>query len=118
MLSVGSAIGFRRICGTCSRNRTASLANSDSALSGLTTESSRTTFDSGRALSSGDSFMPFDSLLFFGDAGNGDMFAFPIVVGPRVNGAFVWNDEDDSRTWVAPDLAKYLEWWADGRITT
>jgi len=29
---------------------------------------------------------------------------------------FVWNHEDDSRTWVAPDLRRYLEWWADGRI--
>jgi hypothetical protein len=66
----------------------------------------------------GDGFMPFDSLLFFGDAGNGDMFAFPLVVGPRANDVFVWNHEDDSRTWVAPDLSHYLEWWADGRIKT
>jgi hypothetical protein len=29
----------------------------------------------------------------------------------------VWNHEDDSRTWVAPNLAKYLEWWLTGRIT-
>ena len=66
-----------------------------------------------------DLYMPFDPLLFFGDAGNGDQFAFVILDGvvqrPDV---FVWNHEDDSRTWVAPDLERYFEWWADGRIKT
>ncbi len=66
----------------------------------------------------GDAFMPFDPLLF-GGAGNGDMFAFPLVVGPVANdNVFAWNHEDDSRTWVAPDLSHYLEWWSDGRIKT
>ncbi|MFF7755640.1 SMI1/KNR4 family protein [Streptomyces sp. NPDC007971] len=60
-------------------------------------------------------YMPFDPLLFFGDAGNGDLFALlPGLDRPDV---FVWNHEDDSRTWVAPNLATYLEWWLTGRIT-
>jgi hypothetical protein len=62
-------------------------------------------------------FMPFDRLLFFADAGNGDQFAHPIsaamVCRPDV---FVWNHEDDSRNWAAPDLVTYLEWWLDGTM--
>jgi hypothetical protein len=64
----------------------------------------------------GDAFMPFDPLLFFGDAGNGDCFAFPLVSAPRDQNVFAWDHEDDSRSWVAPDLRRFLEWWADGRI--
>lgn len=62
-------------------------------------------------------YMPFDCLLFFADAGNGDRFAFPIQNNAiRNNDVFVWNHENDSRTWVAPSLAKYLEWWLNGTI--
>lgn len=60
-------------------------------------------------------YMPFDPLLFFADAGNGDLFA--LLPGRRRPDVFAWNHEDDSRTWVAPSLAKYLEWWLTGRIT-
>jgi hypothetical protein len=64
-------------------------------------------------------YMPFDHLLFFGDAGNGDQFAFAILDGSiRKADVFAWDHENDSRTWVAPDLRRYLEWWADGRIKT
>jgi hypothetical protein len=63
-------------------------------------------------------YMPFDSLLFFGDAGNGDQFAFRLVSVLWDKDIYAWNHEDDSRTWVARDLAQYLEWWADGRIKT
>jgi hypothetical protein len=62
-------------------------------------------------------YMPFDCLLFFGDAGNGDQLAFSICGGViRSDDVFVWNHEDDSRTWVAPSLRTYLEWWLQGRI--
>jgi hypothetical protein len=62
-------------------------------------------------------YMPFDPLLFFGDAGNGDQFAFAIHAGViRRTDVFGWSHEDDSRTWQAPSLAKYLEWWATGKI--
>jgi hypothetical protein len=64
-------------------------------------------------------YMPFDSLLFFADAGNGDQFAFPIQAEQiRRDDVFVWNHEDDSRFWVAPDLEKYIEWQLTGKIST
>ena len=62
-------------------------------------------------------YMPFDCLLFFADAGNGDQFAFPIQAGAiRADDVFVWNHENDSRTWIAPSLSTYLEWWLCGKI--
>jgi len=62
-------------------------------------------------------YMPFDHLLFFADAGNGDQFAFPVLAGEvRRPDVFAWDHEDDSRSWVAPSLEKYLEWWLSGRI--
>jgi hypothetical protein len=63
-------------------------------------------------------YMPFDCLLFFADAGNGDQFAFAIQAGEiRRDDVFVWNHENDSRTWAAPSLSKYLEWWLSGKLT-
>jgi len=59
-------------------------------------------------------YMPFDSLLFFADVGNGDQFAF--VLRDQRHDIFVWDHETDSRSWVAPRLAEYLTWWLDGRI--
>ena len=62
-------------------------------------------------------YMPFDSLLFFGDAGNGDQFAFPVLAGQvRRSDVFVWNHEDDSRTWIASSLHQFLEWWVSAKI--
>jgi SMI1-KNR4 cell-wall len=62
-------------------------------------------------------YMPFDGLLFFADAGNGDQFAFAVAGGQvRRSDIFVWNHEDDSRTWLAKDLHEYLEGWVSGRI--
>jgi hypothetical protein len=64
-------------------------------------------------------YMPLDHLAFFADAGNGNQFAFSVADGARLarDDVFAWNPMDDSRSWVAPDLRRYLEWWADGRIT-
>jgi len=59
-------------------------------------------------------YMPFDPLLFFADAGTGDLFA--LLSGLRRPDVFAWDHETDSRTWVAPSLAKYLEWWQTGRL--
>ena len=62
-------------------------------------------------------YMPFDQLMFFADAGNGDQFAYSILAGEiRRSDIFAWNHENDSRTWVAPSLSKYLEWWHSGKI--
>lgn len=63
----------------------------------------------------GNLYMPFEPMLFFADAGNGDQFAF--VIRDRPADVFVWDHETDSRSMVAPSLATYLEWWLDGRIT-
>jgi hypothetical protein len=63
-------------------------------------------------------YMPFDHLLFFADAGNGDQFAYAVLAGEvRRDDVFVWNHENDSRTWAAPTLERYLEWWLSGRLT-
>jgi len=64
-----------------------------------------------------DLSMPFEPLLFFGDAGNGDLFAFRLVSVLWDRDVYAWNHENDSRVWVASSLAQYLEWWSDGRIT-
>jgi hypothetical protein len=64
-----------------------------------------------------DIYMPFDDLLFFADAGNGDQFAFTVLNGEiRKGDIFVWNHEDDSRQWAAPSLDVYLEWWLTGKL--
>jgi hypothetical protein len=65
-----------------------------------------------------DLYMPFDHLLFFGDAGNGDQFAFSILRGGVTRSdIFVWNHEDDSRSWIAPSLETFYEWWLTGKIS-
>ena len=64
-----------------------------------------------------DVYMPFDHLMFFADAGNGDQFAFGIINKEiRNRDIFVWNHENDSREWVAPSLEKYLEWYLKGKL--
>ena len=30
---------------------------------------------------------------------------------------YTWNHEDDSRTWVAPNLETFVTWWTSGKIT-
>ena len=63
-------------------------------------------------------YMPLDSLLLFADAGDGEMFALGIIEGmiqrPFV---YVWNPINDSRTFVAPSIRRYLEGWLTGKIT-
>jgi hypothetical protein len=64
-----------------------------------------------------DLYMPFDSLLFFADAGNGDQFAYAILNGEvRRNDIFIWEHETDSRTWVAPSLEVFYEHWLTGKL--
>ncbi len=64
-------------------------------------------------------YMPFDSLLFFADAGNGDQFAYAIkrAGAIRRTDRFVWDHEDDSRRCIAPSLATFIEGWMTGRIS-
>ncbi len=63
-------------------------------------------------------YMPFDNLLFFADASNGDLFAFPIDGDGTIHRfeVFAWNHETDSRTWVAPSLKIHLDSNLSGKI--
>ena len=55
-------------------------------------------------------YMPFDPLLFFGDEGNGDLYAFLILAGKiRGSNIFLWDHETGSRRWYAFGLQRYLE---------
>ncbi len=62
-------------------------------------------------------FMPFDSLLFFSEAGNGDFFAFPII-GQVVRNRhiYAWDHETDGRAYVAFSLKDFIERWLNGKI--
>lgn len=51
-------------------------------------------------------YMAFDPLLFFGDNGGGDQFAY--VRKPERDGVFVWDHETDSRNLVSPGLESYV----------
>ena len=62
-----------------------------------------------------DLYMPFDALLFFADAGNGDQFAHSITSAGVRDDVFSWDHEDDSRRWFAGSFRQYLEWWLTGK---
>lgn len=65
-----------------------------------------------------DIYMPFDHLLFFSDAGNGDLLGYRILNGSiQDNEIFAWNHEDDSRTWISSSLENFLKGWITGEIT-
>lgn len=57
-----------------------------------------------------DLYMPFEHLLFFGDDGGGDLFAF----GVQGNGSigrpdiFRWEHETDGRIWFASSLKNFF----------
>jgi hypothetical protein len=62
-------------------------------------------------------YMPFDALLFFADAGNGDQFAFCILDGEvRRSDVYAWDHEDDSRSWLAGSLRSYIDGQLSGSI--
>jgi SMI1-KNR4 cell-wall len=61
-----------------------------------------------------DLYLPFEGLVFFGDAGNGDQFAISLRGAQDV---FVWNHEDDSRVWVASTLLDFLRRWMTDELT-
>lgn len=62
-------------------------------------------------------YMPFEPLMFFGDDGGGNQFAFVRI--PRRPEVFVWDHETDGRIWAARGLGDYLrralagpeDWW-------
>src|SRR6516162_6852838 len=58
-----------------------------------------------------DLYMPFDHLLFFGDDGGGDQFAFAVHADGQVHkqDLFRWAHETDARSWFASRLEQFLE---------
>lgn len=66
-----------------------------------------------------DIYMPFDHLLFFSDNGCGDLYGYKILNGSiQTEDIYVWNHEDDSRTWVTSSLEVFIKGWITGEITT
>ncbi|WP_309296379.1 MULTISPECIES: SMI1/KNR4 family protein [unclassified Sporosarcina] len=64
-------------------------------------------------------YMSFDQLLFFSDNGCGDLFCYRILNGTiQTEDIYVWNHEDDSRTWVAASLETFIKGWITGEIST
>ncbi|WP_102264502.1 SMI1/KNR4 family protein [Mesobacillus jeotgali] len=65
-----------------------------------------------------DIYMPLDHLFFFSEAGNGDLFCYAILKNGSIekNDIYVWNHEDDSRTWVAASLKQFIEGWLTDKI--
>lgn len=62
-------------------------------------------------------YLPFDDLLFISDSGTGDQFGYAISEnGILTTDIYAWNHEDDSRTWVAPDLETFVREWGSGRL--
>jgi hypothetical protein len=56
-------------------------------------------------------YMPFDSLFFFGDGGNGDRFGYRVLGGQirDTSWIFRWDHESDNREWFARGLQDYLD---------
>lgn len=55
-------------------------------------------------------YMPFDHLLFFGDDGGGNQFAFAIQADGHIHKSDVyqWEHETDARSWFAGNLESFL----------
>ncbi len=59
-----------------------------------------------------------DNLLFFLDAGNGDLFGYLIEDGKvQSEDIYVWNHEDSSQRVVASSLEEFIKGWYGGGIS-
>ncbi|MCM3711114.1 SMI1/KNR4 family protein [Sporosarcina luteola] len=64
------------------------------------------------------SMRPVDTLLFFSNAGNGDLFGYLIKNGSIPNDdIYVWNHEDDSQRVIASSLEEFIKGWILGEIS-
>ena len=56
-------------------------------------------------------YMPFDHLLFFGDDGGGDQFAFAIHADGSIHkdDIFRWEHESDARSWFAGSFERHFQ---------
>ncbi|MGG0453885.1 SMI1/KNR4 family protein [Priestia megaterium] len=65
-----------------------------------------------------DVYIPFNNLLFFADAGNGDMFGYSVLDRSiNQNDIYVWNHENNRRTQIAPSLKDFVEGWISGKLS-
>ncbi len=63
--------------------------------------------------------MAFDRLLIFAQAGNGDVYGFPVEGNQAQDNAVVeWDHELDESTRVASSLRDFLRWWVTTRAWT
>lgn len=65
-----------------------------------------------------DVYIPFNNLLFFADAGNGDMFGYS-TSDRSINqhDIYVWNYENNQRAQIAPSLKHFIEDWISGKLS-
>ncbi len=53
-------------------------------------------------------YMPFNHMLIFGGAGNGDLFFFPVHSdGSLAHAVFLWDHESDSRSYFANSFLRH-----------
>jgi hypothetical protein len=57
-------------------------------------------------------YMPFDHLLFFGDDGGGDQFAFSVKADGKIHNPDIyrWEHETDSRSWFSSVLRQFFKY--------
>jgi len=56
-----------------------------------------------------DLYMPFNHMLVFGNAGNGDLFFIPIRGdGSLAPNVFIWDHESDSRSYFANSIKDFF----------
>jgi hypothetical protein len=60
-----------------------------------------------------------DDLLFFGDAGQGQLFAYELDAGGEVSESdvFLWQPGLGEAVWIASDLQSLLDDWVRGELT-
>lgn len=55
-------------------------------------------------------YLPFESMYFFGEEGNGDLYGFSITDGQPSGRVFRWDNETDNREFVGADLLSFLKY--------
>jgi SMI1 / KNR4 family (SUKH-1) len=58
-------------------------------------------------------YMPFDPLVFFADAGDGNQFGVSLRGNLEI---YEWHHENDSRVWVAPTVLRFIEDFMTGKL--
>ncbi|WP_327078160.1 SMI1/KNR4 family protein [Priestia megaterium] len=65
-----------------------------------------------------DIYLPFNNLLFFADARNGDMFGYSISDRSiKQNDIYLWNHGNNEQTQIAPSLNDFVEDWISGKLS-